>query len=354
MAKAREPRRDSLAWLDWRCPTEDAARELVESLVWPDGPHCPHCGSADAWRFREKGRKSRPGLYECQHCSRQFTVTTRTPMHATKRSLKLWLKAIYRILLSSKGVSSVILGKQLGVRQSTAWKVAHAVREMTDDRYGQKSLLGRIVEVDTTYMGAPPRKTKSRDNKLIKHKRGWGTKRSQIAVAASRDGRVAAQVIDDDTAIGRAAKVFSGHETVTHRDHEYADGEVHSNTAENLASVLKRAQFGVFYFLSQRHLQRYIDEIHLPHEPTRNQTAGLSQRRARVARAELLQLRGAIEEPVAESCRTTGPTLPKGWDGVAAADCARIQSCPVGIHDMNLALVAGLSYIVLHHERSNR
>ncbi|WP_425375514.1 transposase [Rhizobium azibense] len=61
--------------------------------------------------------------------------------------------------------------------------------------------------------------------------------------------------------IGRAAKAFSGHETVTHRDHEYAAGEVHSNTAENLASVLKRAQLGVFHFLSQRHLQRYIDEI---------------------------------------------------------------------------------------------
>ncbi|WP_313617366.1 IS1595 family transposase [Agrobacterium sp.] len=274
-----------MAWLDWRCPTEDAAREFVENLVWPDGPHCPHCGSAEAWRFREKGRKSRPGLYECQHCSRQFTVTTKTPMHATKLPLRLWLKAIYLILVSSKGVSSVILGKQLGVRQSTAWKMAHAVREMTDGRNGQNHLLGRIVEVDTTYMGAPPRKKKSRDNTLIKHKRGRGTKRPQIAVAASRDGRVAAQVInradagtigrfldrfvskdavimsDDDTAIGRAAKAFSGHETVTHRDHEYADGEVHSNTAENLASVLKRAQLGVFHFLSPRHLQRYIDEI---------------------------------------------------------------------------------------------
>jgi hypothetical protein len=206
-------------------------------------------------------------------------------MHATKLPLQLWLKAFYLILVPSKGVSSVILGKQLGVRQSTAWKMAHAVREMIDDRDGQSYLLRRIVEVDTTYMGAPPRKKKSRDNMLLKHKHGRGTKRPQIAVAASRDGRVAAQVIkradattigrfldrfvsrdavimsDDDTAIGRAAKAFSGHETVTYRDHEYADGEVHSNTAENLASVLKRAQLGVFHFLSQRHLQRYIDEI---------------------------------------------------------------------------------------------
>ncbi len=78
---------------------------------------------------------------------------------------------------------------------------------------------------------------------------------AEPATPAFRDGRVAAQVIkradagtigrfldrfvsqnavilSDDTAIGRAAKAFSGHETVAHRDHNYADGEVHSNTAE--------------------------------------------------------------------------------------------------------------------------
>lgn len=167
MRKTTEPRRDSLAWLDWRCPTDEAARAFIEKLVWPHGPHCPHCGAADVWRFRDKGRKSRPGLFECCHCNGQFTVTTKTPMHSTKLSLRLWLKAFYLILVSSKGVSSVILGKQLGVRQSTAWKMAHAVREMTDDRDGKSELLGRVVEVDTTYMGAPPRKKKSKFHKHV-------------------------------------------------------------------------------------------------------------------------------------------------------------------------------------------
>ncbi|PSM16284.1 transposase [Nitratireductor sp. StC3] len=120
MGKKRVPRLNSLEWLDWRFPTEDSARQLFERLVWPDGPHCPHCGSAEAWRFRDKGRISRPGLYECGNCAGQFTVTTKTPMHATKLPLKVWLRAIYLILFSSKGVSSVILGQQLGVRQSTA------------------------------------------------------------------------------------------------------------------------------------------------------------------------------------------------------------------------------------------
>ncbi len=285
MAAKRVPRINSLEWLEWKFPTEESARKLFERLVWPEGAHCPHCGSAEVWSFRDKGRKSRPGLYECRHCAGQFTVTTMTPMHATKLPLKVWLRAIYLILFSSKGVSSVILGKQLGVRQPTAWKMAHAVREMTDDRDGKDPLLGRIVEVDTTYMGAPPRKKKSKFHKHVWNPPGRGTKRPEVAVAASRDGRVAAAVVpkgdkgaitrfldrfvakdarimsDDDRSIAKAAKAFASHKTVTHSQDEFARGDVHSNTVEGLAAHLKRAQLCVFHYISEMHLQRYVDEL---------------------------------------------------------------------------------------------
>lgn len=283
MVAIKEPRRDSLSWLDWKCPTEKDARQFFEKLIWPEGAHCPHCGSFDVWRFRDKGRKSRDGLFECKHCCQQFTVTTKTPMHSTKLPLKVWLRAIYLILISSKGVSSIILGKQLGVRQPTAWKIAHAIREMADDRDGENALLDQIVEVDTTYMGGPPRKSANKSG--IPNKRGRGTNRPQVAVAASRDGRIAAEVIrygdsanigrflgrfvspeakimsDDDTAIAKAARTYTSHQTVTHRHHEFADGDVHANTVESVASLFKRAQLGVFHFLSELHLQRYLDEI---------------------------------------------------------------------------------------------
>jgi hypothetical protein len=36
--------------------------------------------------------------------------------------------AIYYILNSSKGISSVFLGRLIGVKQSTAWKMGHAIR----------------------------------------------------------------------------------------------------------------------------------------------------------------------------------------------------------------------------------
>lgn len=176
--------------------------------------------------------------------------------------------------------------KQLGVTQATAWKMGHAIREMTDDRDGRNPLLGNIVEVDTTYMGAPPRKKRTKFHRHVYHPPGKGTKRPEVAVAASRDGKVAATVMkkgdrgaigrfkdrfvdrearimsDDDKTIAKAAKAFEGgHGTVVHGQEEFARGEVHSNTVENVSSLLKRAQLGVFHFLSDVHLQRYIDEI---------------------------------------------------------------------------------------------
>ncbi|WP_306150613.1 MULTISPECIES: IS1595 family transposase [unclassified Roseibium] len=286
MAKNRKMREDSQEWLERTYPTEASVRSLFERLVWPNGAHCPHCGSLDVWRFRNTGRSSRDGLFECRNCRGQFTVTTKTPMHATKLPLRTWLKALYVTLISSKGISSVILAKQIGVRQPTAWKMAHAIRELMDDRDGRDSLLDGIVEVDTTYMGGRPRKNVDTRYKYVYRPRGKATKRPEVAVAAERGGRVKAAFLsssanseqigrfmgrfispdahimsDDDKAIGKAARAFKDHDTVTHGKKKYVRGNVHSNTVEGIAALLKRTQLGVYHQLSKRHLQRYIDEI---------------------------------------------------------------------------------------------
>lgn len=42
-------------------------------------------------------------------------------MHATKFDLQLWICAIFLVLTSSKGISSVVMARLLGVNQKTAW-----------------------------------------------------------------------------------------------------------------------------------------------------------------------------------------------------------------------------------------
>jgi|TARA_B100001964_G_C13872803_1_gene439488 hypothetical protein len=96
-------------------------------------------------------------------------VTTKTPLHSTKLSFWTWLQAIYYIINSSKGVSSVILSRWIGVSQPTAWKMGHAIRQMMIPTPEGLSLTG-TVELDEKYFGGKPRYQPG-----VVHKRGRGT-----------------------------------------------------------------------------------------------------------------------------------------------------------------------------------
>ena len=89
-----------------KMPTERHARLFLENAIWGDDRFCPHCGSLSSRPLR--GASVRPGLYQCieRECCSQFTVTTRTPLHATKLDLRTWIAAMFLVLTSSKGISS--------------------------------------------------------------------------------------------------------------------------------------------------------------------------------------------------------------------------------------------------------
>jgi len=69
-------------------------------------------------------------------------------MHSTKLCLWKWIQAMYFIVNSSKGVSSVFLGKWIGVSQKTAWKMGHAIRQMMAPDGETHPVLNGIVELD--------------------------------------------------------------------------------------------------------------------------------------------------------------------------------------------------------------
>ena len=128
-----------------RFPDENACRIFFESIIWRKGRFCPNGGFEGTYPL--SGKTSRAGLYECGWCKGQFTVTTKTPLHSTKLSLWKWLLAMYYIVNSSKGVSSVFLAKWIGVTQKTAWKLGHAVREMMDPGTEGEPILSGTVEL---------------------------------------------------------------------------------------------------------------------------------------------------------------------------------------------------------------
>jgi transposase-like protein len=165
------------------------AREALEAVRWPDGPVCPHCGNTDQGRIAKvegSKRSHRPGLYYCNECKGQFTVTVGTVFERSKVPLTKWWLATHLLGSSKKGMSSHQLHRMLGVTYKTAWFMSHRIREaMRDMKAGPLGGEGKVVEADETYFGDKDRVTK----RTKRGKSGHGSKRSIVALV-ERGGQV--------------------------------------------------------------------------------------------------------------------------------------------------------------------
>ena len=268
----------TLEGFNQRFPDEETCRSYLEQVVWPTGRRCPHCGGQKSWPITSD--TVRVGLYECAACGRQFTVTTKTPLHSTKLPLKTWLLALFCLLNSSKGVSSVYLAKWIGTTQKTAWRMGHALRTLMALPIAVQEQLIGTVEVDETYVGGPPRPEPD-----AVHKRGRGTRNPCVLVVASRYAQARAAVVatasyqeiaplvqkfvspeailntDELSVYPKLGKEFADHDSVNHSAGEFARGTVHCNTAESFNAMLERARIGVFHHMSRFHLSKYLTEV---------------------------------------------------------------------------------------------
>ncbi|EIZ77255.1 Uncharacterized protein in transposable element, partial [Novosphingobium sp. Rr 2-17] len=274
---------------------EERCRRLLEAMIWPDGRACPACGSTRsiALAGRDTGRhRARPGLYQCSgtDCRFQFTVTTRTPLHSTKLPLGIWLKAMWLILQSDKGLSSVRLAEALGISQPTAWRLGHALRLMM----AQDDPLGGTVEIDGFYVGGEPKKgvdgpDPGRGRKGLRKTLktpvlavvqrptddlpGSPAGAARASVVKNLSANETARVLEKD--VQRTAHLISDewksfvalghnfvtHETVRHSKQEYVRGDVHANSAEGFNSRVRRTVAGVFHHISPEHADLYFHEI---------------------------------------------------------------------------------------------
>src|ERR1017187_10205385 len=91
-------------------PNEETARTYLEGRIWPSGPVCPDC-----YGDRITTRK-RVGFYHCNDCNFDFTVRTGTIFERSKVPLHKWVYAMYLLVTARKGISSMQLAKEIGVR----------------------------------------------------------------------------------------------------------------------------------------------------------------------------------------------------------------------------------------------
>jgi transposase-like protein len=144
------------------------AREWLEARVWPNGPVCPHCGATGDDVTALQGKKHRPGVYQCNACREQFTVTVKTVFERSKIPLSKWLAAQFLLTASKKGVSAHQVHRSLGISYKSAWFMMHRLREaMRQGGLAPMGGPGKTVEIDETahgrIEGAPKRARRGMD-----------------------------------------------------------------------------------------------------------------------------------------------------------------------------------------------
>lgn len=262
---------------------ENAAREHLEGIRWPDGPVCPFCGSPD--QVKPLGGKSMgPGWYHCGSCRDKFTVRVGTVYERSKIPLHKWVLATHLLCSSKKGISAHQLHRMLGITYKSAWFMAHRIREaMTDPHPGPMGGKGKVVEADETYTGPSGYKFTTG--------RGWHKVQGlhhkyKVVSLVERDGnarsfhvarvtstgvrdilvrnvdRNSAFVTDEANYYLRVGKEYKRHWSVNHSAGEWAVGKfVHTNTIEGFFSIFKRGMKGIYQRCSEKHLQRYLTEF---------------------------------------------------------------------------------------------
>src|SRR6266478_4980486 len=259
-----------------RFRNEPAAYAYVESVVWPNGRVCPHCGVIDQ-SGALKGKSTRIGTYKCYACRKPFTVKVGTIFEKSHVPVHIWLQAMHLMCSSKKGFSANQFCRVLGVDFKTGWFIGHRIREaMRDDgSAGPLGGEGAFVEADETFVGGRAR------NRAYK---APAPKKAVVALV-ERKGRVRSRHVpevnaanlrpileaeidvashlrtDESGVYWKAGERFASHRTVNHAQEEYVRGDASTNAAENYFSILKRGIYGTYQHVSEAHLHRYLAEF---------------------------------------------------------------------------------------------
>ena len=252
-----------------RFASEEACREYLLQLRWPEGFRCPRCGGTEAWRTKR-------GLYRCCGCDFQASLIAGTLFQDTRKPLRIWFRAMWYVTNQKYGVSALGLQRVLGLGSyRTAWTWLHKLRRAMV-RPGRERLSG-TVEVDETYVGGerPGKRGRGAAGKSLvliavedKGEEGIGRIRLRRVRHASANSLIPAvqeavlpgSMVRTDEWSGYAGLESVGYShTVVPQESEPGEGML--PLAHRVASLLKRWLLGTHQgAVRPSHLDYYLDE----------------------------------------------------------------------------------------------
>ena len=253
--------------------TEEKAEAWFIEQRWPNGVACPKCGSVNVAIITNR----KPAPFRCRDCRKHFSVKTDTVLHSSNLPLSKWAIGFYLYMTNLKGVSSMKLHRDLGITQKAAWHMAHRIRETLAVTGGK---FAGPVEVDETYIGG--KEGNKHQSKKLRAGRGTIGKTAVVGMKDRETNQITSEVVkhtdkatlqgfverntETDTLVYTdEAAAYKGidrpHESVKHGVSEYVRGMAHTNGMESHWAMLKRGYDGVYHHMSEKHLDRYVNEF---------------------------------------------------------------------------------------------
>lgn len=130
--------------------TEEKCRDLFLHYIWNDGVICDKCGVLnDKTTLIRLSDKKESGIFRCAECGKEFSIPTNCLFSYSDLTFQQWLLAIYFSVFAEKSVSSIELGKIIGIYQKAAWELIVQIFSLLY----QDLVLDGFVEMDETYVG---------------------------------------------------------------------------------------------------------------------------------------------------------------------------------------------------------
>ena len=266
-------------------PDNETARKQFEHWRWGDTKRCPHC---DSVRISEPNNQKMP--FRCKDCRKRFSVKTNTVMAHSNFDYQTWMLTTYIATVGIKGTASTKLARDIKSTQKSAWYLGRRIRKAWERNACAEMIEGEI-EVDKARFGGKE-KNKHWDKKLKQGRGAVG--KAAVVVAKNRDkskikvkvvkstektelqGFIEDSVKPNSTVYTNGHKSYQGlnynHHTVKNSTGEYVREIAHINGVESFWALLKRGYYGRHYWMSHKHLHRYVGEFSARHSVRKKNT----------------------------------------------------------------------------------
>jgi ribosomal protein L37AE/L43A/transposase-like protein len=254
-----------------RFGSEEQCRSAIAAMRWRDGFSCPACGHKGHAYLKKRGH------WQCNRCKHQVSVTAGTIFHSTKLPLTVWFLAMYHLSQSKGGISSVELGRRLGVRQATAWSLKQKLMQAMLLREGTKPKLDGRVEIDDAYLGGVRRgkrgrgaagktpfvaaveTTSEKKPRRLRLKVVKGFRKHEISKLAKAEIAAGTKVESDGLSCWTAVtEAGCEHSSIKTSSGKKATSLAPFKWVNTTLGNIKTALAGTYHHVSPKHAQRYL------------------------------------------------------------------------------------------------